>query len=72
MAVAWVMARGRDIVPLVGARKRDQWAESIAADGLILTELDLAEIEGAVPKGAAKGDRYPAQAMAHLDSEKRK
>ncbi len=71
MAVAWVMAQGRDIVPLVGARKRQQWAESGAADGLLLTELDLAEIEAAIPKGAARGDRYPAQAMAHLDSEKR-
>lgn len=70
MAVAWVMAQGRDIVPLVGARKRGQWAESSAADGLRLTEADLAAIEAAVPKGAAKGERYPAQAMAHLDSEK--
>jgi hypothetical protein len=42
-----------------------------AADGLKLTEADLAAIEQAVPKGAAKGERYPAQAMAHLDSEKR-
>ena len=35
------------------------------------TQADLAAIEGAIPKGAAKGERYPAQAMAHLDSEKR-
>ncbi len=70
-AVAWVLAQGRDIVPLVGARKRGQWAESSAADGLRLTEADLAAIERAVPKGAAKGERYPAQAMATLDSERR-
>jgi aryl-alcohol dehydrogenase-like predicted oxidoreductase len=70
-SVAWALARGHDIVPLVGARKREQWAESSAADGLKLTEADLAAIEQAVPKGAAKGERYPAQAMAHLDSEKR-
>jgi len=70
-AVAWVLAQGRDIVPLVGPRKRGQWAESSAADGLELTEADLAAIAQAVPKGAAKGERYPAQAMAHLDSEKR-
>jgi len=70
-AVAWVLAQGRDVVPLVGARKRGQWAESSAADTLRLTEGDLAAIEQAVPKGAAKGERYPAQAMAHLDSEKR-
>ncbi|RBP18307.1 aryl-alcohol dehydrogenase-like predicted oxidoreductase [Roseiarcus fermentans] len=71
MAVAWVMARGGDIVPLVGARKRVQWAESAAAENLAFTDADLAAIEAAVPKGAARGDRYPAQAMAHLDSEKR-
>jgi pyridoxine 4-dehydrogenase len=71
MAVAWVMAKGRDIVPLVGARTRRQWAESSAADGLSLTEADLASIEAAVPKDAAKGARYPAEAMAHLDSERR-
>ena len=53
------------------ARKRAQWAESSAAEVLKLTEADLAAIEAAVPKGAAKGERYPAQAMAHLDSEKR-
>ncbi len=70
-AVAWVLAQGRDIVPLVGARKRGQWAESGAADAIHLSEADLAAIEQAVPKGAAKGERYPAQAMAHLDSEKR-
>jgi len=70
-AVAWVMAQGRDIVPLVGARKRGQWAESSAADAIRLSEADLAAIDEAVPKGAARGERYPAQAMAHLDSEKR-
>ena len=70
-AVAWVLAQGRDIVPLVGARRREQWAESSAADAIRLSEADLAAIQEAVPKGAAKGERYPAQAMAHLDSEKR-
>src|SRR5271166_2202426 len=70
-AIAWALAQGSDIVPLVGARKRGQWAESSAADALRLTEADLAAIEQAVPRGAAKGERYPAQAMAHLDSEKR-
>ena len=71
VAVAWALSRGPDIVPLVGARKRSQWAESSAAAGLSLTVSDLAEIEAAVPKGAAKGERYAKFAMAHLDSEKR-
>ena len=68
---AMAVAQGRDIVPPVGARKRGQWAESAAADGLRLTEADLKAIQQAVPRGAAKGDRYPDQAMAHLDSQRR-
>jgi pyridoxine 4-dehydrogenase len=70
IAVAWVLARGPDIVPLVGARRRAQWAESSAGSGLALSAADLAAIEAAVPKGAAKGERYPPFAMAHLDSER--
>lgn len=71
VAVAWALAQGPDILPLVGARKRSQWAESSAAAKLDLTPADLAAIEAAVPKGAAKGERYAKYAMAHLDSEKR-
>jgi aryl-alcohol dehydrogenase-like predicted oxidoreductase len=71
IAIAWVLAQGDDIVPLVGARKRGQWAESAKALALTLTPGDLEAIEQAAPKGAARGERYPAMAMAHLDSEKR-
>jgi len=71
MAAAWVLAQGRDIVPLVGARKRAQWAESVAAAALALSAADLAAIEAAAPKDAAKGERYPTQAMATLDSERK-
>ena len=70
IAVAWVLARGDDIVPLVGARRRAQWSESSAAAGLALSASDLAAIEAAIPKGAAKGERYAPFAMAHLDSER--
>ena len=71
IAVAWVLSRGPDIVPLVGARKRRQWSESSAAASLALSEADLAAIEAAVPKGAEKGERYAAAAMAGLDSERK-
>jgi pyridoxine 4-dehydrogenase len=70
IAIAWVLAQGPDIVPVIGARRRPQWVESAGALALTLTPSDLAAIEQAAPKGAAKGDRYPAMAMAHLDSEK--
>ena len=69
-AIAWVASRGDDIVPLVGARRRDQLAEALGALDIALTAEDLAAIERAMPKGAAKGERYPAPAMADLDSEK--
>jgi aryl-alcohol dehydrogenase-like predicted oxidoreductase len=70
VAIAWVASRGGDVVPLVGARRRDRLAESLAAAELALTPDQLIAIESAVPAGAAAGDRYPAQQMAALDSER--
>ncbi len=69
-AIAWVAAQGEDIVPVIGARKRDQLAEALGAAGVTLSKENVAAIERAVPKGAAAGERYAAAAMAHLDSEK--
>ncbi|MEU6182841.1 aldo/keto reductase [Streptomyces coeruleorubidus] len=66
LAIAWVAAQGDDIVPLVGARTRERLAEALPAMELILTADDLAEIEKAVPPGAARGDRYPSAFMAGL------
>ncbi|MGL4963875.1 MAG: aldo/keto reductase [Inquilinus sp.] len=71
IAISWVAAQGKDIVPLVGARRRDRLAEALGALDVVLTPDDLARIEQAVPKGAAAGDRYAAVQMAHLDSERR-
>ena len=70
IAIAWVLSRGSDIVPLVGARRRDRLAEALRAIDLKLTPDDLARIERAVPPGAAAGERYAAPQMAHLDSER--
>ena len=70
LAIAWVLSRGEDIIPLVGARMRDRLAESLGALDLHLTTDDLARIEAAIPPGAAAGERYPAAQMAHLDSER--
>ncbi|MFF7789134.1 aldo/keto reductase [Streptomyces sp. NPDC007991] len=68
IAIAWVLARGEDIVPLVGARRRDRLTEALGALDVTLDAADLAAIEEAVPPGAAAGDRYPAAQMAHLES----
>jgi aryl-alcohol dehydrogenase-like predicted oxidoreductase len=70
VAIGWALSRGPDIVPLVGARRRDRLAEALGALGLELTTDDLARIERAVPPGAAAGDRYAATQMAALDSER--
>ena len=70
VAVAWVLSRGADIVPLVGARRRDRLTEALGSLDVKLTPEDLARIERAVPAGAAAGDRYPAAGMVHLDSER--
>ena len=70
LAIAWALARGADVVPLVGARRRDRLAESLGALDVVLTADELARIEAAVPAGAAAGDRYGADQMAMLDSER--
>jgi aryl-alcohol dehydrogenase-like predicted oxidoreductase len=71
IAFAWLLTRGSDIVPLVGARRRDQLTEALESLDVALAPDDLSAIEAAVPKGAAAGDRYPAAAMKDLDSEPR-
>ncbi|MGW4562432.1 aldo/keto reductase [Streptomyces sp. NPDC004561] len=68
-AIAWVLSRGEDIVPLIGARTRERLTESLGALDVSLDAADLAAIEEAVPAEAAAGDRYPSAQMAHLDSE---
>jgi aryl-alcohol dehydrogenase-like predicted oxidoreductase len=70
IAIAWVAAQGTDIVPLIGARRRDRLDEALGALQVSLSPEDFAAIERAVPKGAAAGDRYAAPQMAHLDSER--
>ncbi|MGW8376216.1 aldo/keto reductase [Streptomyces sp. ODS28] len=70
VAIAWVLSRGEDIVPLIGARTRDRLTEALSAAEVRLDDGELAAVERAVPAGAAAGERYPAEQMAFLDSEK--
>lgn len=69
VAIAWVLVRGDDIVPLVGARQHSRLEEALGALDLELDADELARIERAVPLDAAAGSRYDAPAMAALDSE---
>jgi aryl-alcohol dehydrogenase-like predicted oxidoreductase len=70
LAIAWVLSRGSDIVPLIGARRRDRLAESLGALAVNFDEADRAAIDAAVPPDAAVGSRYPVEQMAMLDSER--
>ena len=70
LAIAWVAAQGADIIPLVGARRREQLTEALGALPIRLSAQDLAAIERAVPKDAAAGERYAPAQMASLDSER--
>ena len=59
LALAWVLAKGDDMVPIPGT-KRIKWLEmNVAAAGITLTADDIAKLEAAVPRGMTKGDRYP-------------
>jgi aryl-alcohol dehydrogenase-like predicted oxidoreductase len=70
VAIAWVLSRGEDIVPLIGARRRDRLHEALGALQVSLTDDDLARIEEAIPADAVAGDRYNEHGMATLDSER--
>jgi aryl-alcohol dehydrogenase-like predicted oxidoreductase len=70
LAIAWVLSRGDDIIPLIGTKRRDRLAEALAALELTLSPDELAAIEAAMPADRVAGDRYDPGQMAALDSEK--
>jgi aryl-alcohol dehydrogenase-like predicted oxidoreductase len=72
LPIAWVLAKGASIVPVIGARKLSQISESLGALQFHLSEDDLARIEKAVPPSAVAGTRYDEHQMKMLDSERGK
>jgi aryl-alcohol dehydrogenase-like predicted oxidoreductase len=70
LAIAWVLAKGANIVALIGARTRAQLTESLAALDLTLSRDDIARIEETVPASAVAGTRYDEHQMRILDSER--
>src|SRR5439155_2415981 len=66
LAVAWLLHKGDDVVPIPGTKRRRWLEENVAAADVTLTADDLAEIEGALPIGAASGPRYAD--MSHIDT----
>jgi aryl-alcohol dehydrogenase-like predicted oxidoreductase len=72
VAIAWVLSRGQDVVPLSGARRRDRLAEALGALRLTLTGDDLQQIERAVPATAAAGDRMPRRRRSTVKHRRRR
>jgi aryl-alcohol dehydrogenase-like predicted oxidoreductase len=70
LAIAWVLAKGRSIVPVIGARTRAQLDESLGALAIELSPAELTAIERAIPAAEVAGDRYATAQMSFLDSER--
>jgi aryl-alcohol dehydrogenase-like predicted oxidoreductase len=68
LAIAWVLSRGEDVVPLVGMSRRARLVENLKALDVTLTKEDLDDLDGSFALGAITGDRYPAQ-MKHLTAK---
>ena len=69
-AIAWVLSRGEDILPLIGARTRERLDEALGAAEITLTGPDLDELARALPAEAVAGARYPEHSLPDLDSER--
>jgi len=70
LAIAWAAGRGDDIIPVIGMRTRTRIADALTGMAATLTPEDYAEIDAAVPSGAAAGGRYPEAMLATMDSER--
>ncbi|HEX2679283.1 MAG TPA: aldo/keto reductase, partial [Polyangiales bacterium] len=70
LAIAWVVAKGQNIVPVIGARTRKQLDEALLGMAVRLGADDVSRIEALVTASGVQGDRYQAAQMQHLDSER--
>jgi aryl-alcohol dehydrogenase-like predicted oxidoreductase len=67
LALAWVLAKGDDLIPIPGTKRRKYLEENAAAVDIRLTSADVAELEAAVPENEIAGERYAAAAMKAID-----
>jgi aryl-alcohol dehydrogenase-like predicted oxidoreductase len=72
LALAWTLAKGPDIVPIPGTKRRRNLEENAGATSLTLSPEDLRALDEAFPPGIAAGTRYPADAMRLLETEESK
>jgi len=66
LALAWLLAQGRDIVPIPGTKRKERLMENLGALAVSLTETEVGEISDAIPVGSAAGTRYPEAQMKSL------
>ncbi|RKH72808.1 aldo/keto reductase [Corallococcus interemptor] len=72
LALAWVLSRGQDVVPIPGTKRRKYLDDNLGAVDVKLTEKDLADIEAIAPPGVASGERYPTAMQGFLQTDTRK
>jgi aryl-alcohol dehydrogenase-like predicted oxidoreductase len=68
LAIAWVLSRGDDVVPIPGTKRRGYLEENAGALEVELTADDLAAIEEVTPRGSVAGERYTPELMANVDA----
>jgi aryl-alcohol dehydrogenase-like predicted oxidoreductase len=71
LALAWILSKGKEIIPLVGARRRPQLTEALETLAISFSPEEIATMERAVPLSSVAGERYGREQMAVLDSERR-
>jgi aryl-alcohol dehydrogenase-like predicted oxidoreductase len=67
LALAWLLGRGEDIVPIPGTRSRARLEENAAAVDITLTPNELAALDALAPQGVAAGERYAPAGLAMID-----
>ena len=67
LALAWVLAKGGDLVPIPGTKRQHYLEENVAAASLSISAADLADLDALFPIGSATGTRYPAESMKLMD-----
>ncbi|WP_404367799.1 aldo/keto reductase [Corallococcus coralloides] len=72
LALAWVLSRGQDVVPIPGTKRRKYLDDNLGALDVTLTKEDLAAIESIAPPGVAAGERYPTTMQGFLQADTRK
>ena len=67
VALAWVLAQGKDIVPIPGTKRRNYLEENVAAVDITLSNAEIEKLSNAIPRGAASGDRYVPASMKRVN-----